>query len=86
MVRYSSINGRKIRIGVIGCGRISKKHFDAIEQFRNDLELVAVCDVNSRICAEYSKIYSVPAYKNISELLKKEADIYIGLTLVYRMI
>jgi UDP-N-acetyl-2-amino-2-deoxyglucuronate dehydrogenase len=73
MVRYSSINGRKIRIGVIGCGRISKKHFDAIEQFRNDLELVAVCDVNSRICAEYSKIYSVPAYKDISELLKKEA-------------
>lgn len=40
------IDNRKIRIAVLGCGRISKNHFGAIEKHRDRLELVAVCDTN----------------------------------------
>lgn len=33
------ITDRKIRLAVIGCGRIAKNHFGAIEQHRDRLEL-----------------------------------------------
>lgn len=38
------IIGRKIRLAVVGCGRISEKHFEAIARHSADIELVAVCD------------------------------------------
>jgi UDP-N-acetyl-2-amino-2-deoxyglucuronate dehydrogenase len=38
------IEGRRIRVAVVGCGRISKSHFAAIEKHADRLELVAVCD------------------------------------------
>ena len=40
----SPVTNRKIRLGFIGCGRISNKHFEALEQHLNDIEVVAVCD------------------------------------------
>jgi len=35
----------KIRIGLIGCGRISKNHFDAVSQIP-EAEFVAICDTD----------------------------------------
>ena len=35
---------RRIRIGVVGCGRISRNHFKAIGELADDLELVGACD------------------------------------------
>ncbi len=43
---YPFISERKIRLGFLGCGRISTKHFEAINQHQENLELVAVCDEN----------------------------------------
>ena len=34
------IQGRKIRIGIVGCGRIAKNHFAAIETHSDNLERV----------------------------------------------
>ncbi len=34
------ITGRKIKIGLVGCGRISGKHFEAIDAHADQLELV----------------------------------------------
>ena len=36
------IKDRKLRIGVVGCGRISEKHFNAIEKHADDIELKAI--------------------------------------------
>ena len=36
--------GRRIRFGLVGCGRIAEKHYEAIEQHGDRAELVAVCD------------------------------------------
>jgi UDP-N-acetyl-2-amino-2-deoxyglucuronate dehydrogenase len=36
----------RIRIALLGCGRISRKHFDAFESNATDVELVAVCDID----------------------------------------
>lgn len=42
----SNINGRKIRFALVGCGRISKNHFDSITQHADRAELVDVCDID----------------------------------------
>ena len=43
---YEPIVGRKIRIALVGCGRIAQKHFEAIAAHRERIELVAVCDTD----------------------------------------
>ena len=43
---YDAIIGRKIRIALVGYGRIAEKHLEAIRAHGDRLELVAVCDVD----------------------------------------
>lgn len=38
------MSGRKLKMALVGCGRISEKHIDAVEQHREDLEIVAAVD------------------------------------------
>ena len=40
------IVGRKIKIAIVGCGRIFLKHLEAVKENYADLELVAVCDTD----------------------------------------
>ena len=40
------LRDRKIRFALVGCGRISGKHFEALKQHSARAELVAVCDVD----------------------------------------
>ena len=39
------VTDRKIRFGFVGCGRISNKNFEALEQHAGDIDVVAVCDI-----------------------------------------
>jgi UDP-N-acetyl-2-amino-2-deoxyglucuronate dehydrogenase len=66
------IQGRKIRIAIVGCGRISKNHFGSIEKHAEQLELVAVCDVNAATLREHIERHGVPGYSRIDEMLQKE--------------
>jgi len=66
------IQGKKIRIAVVGCGRISKNHFGSIEQLEAEYELVAVCDSDSRVLEKHIEQYNVPGYSSIDELLATE--------------
>lgn len=61
----------KIKIAVVGCGRISAKHFEAINAHQKDMELVAVCDSDSEKLNEVSKKYGVKGYSTLREMLKK---------------
>ncbi len=72
MLHYSPIVDRKIRIAVVGCGRISKNHFGSIQKHGGDLELVAVCDVDPAALDEHARRYKVPAYQDMEDMLKKE--------------
>ncbi len=40
----ASINDRRIRIAIVGCGRISSNHILAIATHHEHVELVAICD------------------------------------------
>jgi UDP-N-acetyl-2-amino-2-deoxyglucuronate dehydrogenase len=68
----SNIQGRPIRVGVVGCGRISKNHFASIEAHSGDLELAAVCDTDSAVLATHRDNFQVPAYASLEEMLKHE--------------
>jgi UDP-N-acetyl-2-amino-2-deoxyglucuronate dehydrogenase len=70
--QYPKIENRKIRIAVIGCGRISKKHFDSIEKYPDDFKLVAVCDNNKQTLQQATEQYKVNGYHSLSEMLEKE--------------
>lgn len=69
---YPTITDRKLRIAVLGCGRISKNHFASIEQYPEDLELAAVCDSNPETLEEHVAQYKVPGYSRIEALLAEE--------------
>jgi len=63
---------RKIRIAVVGCGRISKNHFASIEKHADELELVAVCDIDRNILDEHRTRYQVSGYQHMEEMLQQE--------------
>ena len=68
---YIVINtlGERIRVGLVGCGRISTKHFEAISK-HDKLELVAVCDNDNVALNKAVETYNVIGYKDYSLLLK----------------
>lgn len=58
-----------IRLGLVGCGRLGKKHLEAYENIQN-VEIVAVCDVNSEDLFSVAKEYEIEdAYKNYRDLV-----------------
>ncbi|WP_133126944.1 Gfo/Idh/MocA family protein [Legionella nagasakiensis] len=70
------IQDRKINIALVGCGRISKNHLQAIQQHQDRLTLTAVCDTNEEAMLAASQEYGVDGYNNIGDLLKHcNADI-----------
>ncbi len=72
MQHYTSITGRKIRMAIVGCGRISKNHFGSIEKHGEELELAAICDIDTTVLAEHADKYRVPAYRDMEEMLERE--------------
>lgn len=69
---YPILNDRKLRIAVVGCGRISKNHFGSIEKHQDDIELVAICDNNKDVLAKHKDQYSVKGYLKLEEMLEHE--------------
>ena len=80
MHHYAPIVGRKIRMAIVGCGRISKNHFGSIERHADNLELAAVCDVNPETLSNHIEKYGVPGYRDFADMLEKEALDLVALT------
>jgi len=72
LATYKIIKNRKIRIAIVGCGRISKNHFSSIEKHADNIELVAICDNDNMILEAHHKKYQVPSYENIESMLASE--------------
>jgi len=72
MKSYPIINDRKIRMAVVGCGRISKKHFGSIEKHQDNIELVSICDVQQKVLSEHEATYKVKGYLDLSDMLENE--------------
>jgi UDP-N-acetyl-2-amino-2-deoxyglucuronate dehydrogenase len=62
---------RRIRVALIGCGRISKSHLDAFGALKADLEVVAVCDTDPAALAAAKGATGAPGFVELDELLAK---------------
>ena len=63
---------KKIKVGVVGCGRISQKHFQAIKKNSKFLNLVAACDTNVRVLNKLKRDYKIKVYSNFDNMINKE--------------
>lgn len=73
---FVPIRDRKIAIGVVGCGRISKSHFNAIEAHRDSLELVGICDIDEATLRDHADSLGVPGFTKLENMLTEtEPDV-----------
>ncbi|HEX6806655.1 MAG TPA: Gfo/Idh/MocA family oxidoreductase [Gemmatimonadaceae bacterium] len=61
---------KRFRIALVGCGRISERHFDAIAKTPS-LQLVAVCDDVAERARQAGEKMSVPFYTSFAQLLEE---------------
>jgi len=69
----SVIGDRKIRIAVVGCGRISKNHFGAIEKHGDAVQCVGVCDTDPTHLHAARELTGAPGYSDLAHLLKESS-------------
>ena len=70
------ITGRPIRFALVGCGRISANHFEALRQHAARAELVAVCDNRPAALAAAVAKTGAPGFASLDALLAdSDADI-----------
>jgi len=69
-----TILDRKINVALVGCGRISKNHLQAITEHQDHLNLTAVCDRDETAAQAVAKDHNAQVYTNLDVMLA-EADI-----------
>lgn len=70
-------NCRKVKFAIIGCGRISYRHIEAI-MANPHAELVALCDLRLDLAKERARGLNVGVYQNYNEMCKqKDIDVII---------
>ena len=62
---------RTVKFAIIGCGRISYRHIEAIKANSN-AELVALCDLNIDKANERNAAAGVKVYQDYNEMFRKE--------------
>jgi UDP-N-acetyl-2-amino-2-deoxyglucuronate dehydrogenase len=72
------VRDRKIRFALVGCGRISGNHFDALDRHKDRAELVAVCDIDPDALAKAEARTKAPGFRTLDALLAgSDPDIVI---------
>jgi len=60
---------RSFRVALVGCGRISKTHFEALKKV-DGLKVTAVCDIDATRAQRAGEEQGVPWYKTLDEMLR----------------
>lgn len=63
-----TVDGR-VRVALVGCGRISRNHFDAISKVP-ELELVSVADLDVSRAEREGEAHGVPAFNSLGAMLE----------------
>lgn len=79
MRRFSApITNRKIKFALVGCGRISANHFNAIKMHSDRAELVGVCDIDPVALSSAASETGAKPYESLADLLREtDADVVI---------
>jgi UDP-N-acetyl-2-amino-2-deoxyglucuronate dehydrogenase len=66
---YEPITNRKIRMAVVGCGRIAKNHFESLAKHADRVEIVAVCDIDPVALNAAIAATGAPGFDSLGKLL-----------------
>ena len=78
MPNFAPIVDRKLRVALVGCGRIAQSHFAALRQHAARAELVAVCDVDPHSLQRAQDSTGAAGYGTLDDLLAhSDADIVV---------
>jgi len=68
---------RKIRIGIVGCGKISANHFKTVAELPEQFELAAICDTHAESLERAARSLNVKGYRDINSMLSdsKQLDV-----------
>lgn len=64
-----------INFGLVGCGRVSPKHLEALHDQIPHARLCAVCDTNFERAQKAGTAYDVPSYDSLEAMLDGSPDI-----------
>jgi len=72
--------GRKLQLGVIGCGRVAQAHLAAIQNLKDEVDLIAAADVDEKRAEEAknrfgARLFSTSQYEEILSQSEIEAVI-----------
>lgn len=73
-----AITDRKIRLALVGCGRISKNHFNSVKVHAGDVDLVSICDTDPKALEAAVKETGAKPYGDLTSMLKEtDADLVV---------
>ncbi len=64
-------NTRKLRVAIIGCGRISVMYFSSLS-FSKTAEMIACCDIKEDRAEAAARKYNITPYTDYKEMIDKE--------------
>jgi UDP-N-acetyl-2-amino-2-deoxyglucuronate dehydrogenase len=68
----------KVKVALLGCGRISDKHLAAFDVLSDQLSLVAVCDTNAALAEKKGEQHHAQIFTDYSTMLtKSDCDIVV---------
>ena len=62
------MDNKKLRVGIVGCGRISVRHFSSADTLP-EAELVACCDLKKSNTEKFAKQYGVKEFSDYKEMI-----------------
>jgi UDP-N-acetyl-2-amino-2-deoxyglucuronate dehydrogenase len=80
MTAFTPITGRPIRFALVGCGRISKNHVDAIARHQAHAELVDVCDVDAQALESAVQRTGAAGHTSFEQMLETTRADVVALT------
>lgn len=69
------ISDRKIKIGIVGCGKIASNHFTALQELADHYELVSLCDTHPESLEKTSSALQVEGYAHLSDMIQARPDL-----------
>ena len=66
---------QKIRIGVVGCGKIAANHFDSILELSDQFDLRSVCDKQPDSLERIKNKLGVAGYQDLNSMLNSEPEL-----------
>ncbi len=78
MPAFRAITGRPIRFAVVGCGRISRNHIEALQTHAAVASIAAVCDIDPAALEAAKAATGAPGYARLEDLLaKSDPDVVV---------